>query len=231
MTNEQYSEKNKRILIEIQREFWIPLKNYEGRFLISNYGNVKNSKTGIIRKQDKNSSKYYKIDVGKPNGYIAKKIEHINEFGEIKLKEEKYPIIKVHSHMAKTFFNHNPNGTTEFVVDHINNDSLLNNVNNLQIIDHRENIIKEIDKEQTTSKYSGVSKTESNTFLPSISIKGIVINFSTTHYEDDAGLIIKLAQQNMNLLEGNSEIDILKFKKLIKDEFNKEKSYVQFELF
>ena len=52
------------------------------------------------------------------------------------------------------FLNHKPCGY-KLVVDHIDNNPSNNNVNNLQIITHRENCSK--DKRNGTSKYVGVS--------------------------------------------------------------------------
>lgn len=62
-------------------------------------------------------------------------------------------LIKVHQLVAMAFLNHIPCGM-ELVVDHINNDSLDNRLENLQIISNRINVSK--DKKNKTSKYTGV---------------------------------------------------------------------------
>jgi len=56
--------------------------------------------------------------------------------------------------MAITFLNHIPNGHS-IIVDHINNISTDNRLENLQLITNRENLSK--DKKNGTSKYTGVS--------------------------------------------------------------------------
>jgi hypothetical protein len=74
--------------------------------------------------------------------------------------------------VAQNFLNHIPNGF-ESVVDHINRDKLDNKVSNLQVISQRENIVKDTDKENTSSKYIGVSYQKSrNLWTSRICING-----------------------------------------------------------
>lgn len=61
----------------------------------------------------------------------------------------------LHQLVAETFLNHTPCGH-KIVVDHIDNNSQNNKVDNLQLISHRENCSK--DKKDKTSKYTGVYK-------------------------------------------------------------------------
>ena len=63
----------------------------------------------------------------------------------------------VHQMVAETFLNHKPCGH-KIVVDHIDNNTQNNNVENLQLVSHRENSTK--DRRNKTSKYAGVSLNE-----------------------------------------------------------------------
>ena len=62
--------------------------------------------------------------------------------------------IRTHLLIANAFFNHITNGCQKIVVDHIDNNKLNNNVDNLQLITNRENTSK--NKINKTSKYTGV---------------------------------------------------------------------------
>ena len=68
-------------------------------------------------------------------------------------KGEKIKTFQVHQLVAMAFLNHTPCGY-KIVVDHIDNNPLNNNVENLQLITNRENCSK--DKKNKTSKYTGV---------------------------------------------------------------------------
>jgi hypothetical protein len=69
------------------------------------------------------------------------------------VKEKKNHIKYIHKLVAENYLEHVPCGY-EVVVDHIDNNKLNNNVNNLQLISNRLNLSK--DKKNKTSKYTGV---------------------------------------------------------------------------
>jgi hypothetical protein len=117
-------------------EVWKEVKDYEGLYQVSNFGRVKSFKHNKdkIMKGNVNSLGYYRVKLSKD------------------LKKKTY---NVHVLMAKSFLNHTPNGNKGLVVDHIDNNKLNNNLNNLQLISNRENSSK--DKKGGTSKYIGVS--------------------------------------------------------------------------
>lgn len=116
-------------------EIWIPIKNYENYYSVSNYGQVIsywNKKKPRILKQNFNKG-YLLVGLHKPN------TQHKTFF--------------IHKLVAQHFLNHTPSYYKE-VVDHIDNNPLNNNVKNLQLISNRENSSK--DKKGGTSKYVGV---------------------------------------------------------------------------
>ena len=136
------------------KEIYKNIKGYEGKYQVSNLGNVKSlnyNRSGKERilKPSKDGGGYYKVLLAK-NG--------INKTS------------RIHQLVAIAFLNHKPDGY-KIVVDHIDNNKLNNNTNNLQLISHRENLSK--DKKGFSSKYTGVCwyKT-SKKWLASITING-----------------------------------------------------------
>jgi hypothetical protein len=131
-------------------ETWKEVSGYEGYYEVSDLGDVRNSKTRKILKQTPTKG-----------------------YGRVTLcKDSKRKDLMVHKIVAQNFLNHIPNGF-ESVVDHINRDKLDNKVSNLQVISQRENIVKDTDKENTSSKYIGVSYQKSrNLWTSRICING-----------------------------------------------------------
>jgi hypothetical protein len=95
------------------------IPGYEGLYKIDNYSNIFSIKTQKYLKQSIDSTGYR--NVGLNNG--QKKI------------------FRVHKLMAIAFLNHKPNKYVS-VIDHIDNNKLNNNLNNLQIITQRMNLNK-----------------------------------------------------------------------------------------
>jgi hypothetical protein len=120
-------------------------QNYE----ISNFGNVKNNKTGRILKPGINSHGYKNVTL-----YIDGKYFHK----------------KIHKLVAEHFIEnpHNKNN-----VDHINNNKLDNNVINLRWATSKENNMNRKLSSRNTSHYKGVSfHKPSNKWLAQIYING-----------------------------------------------------------
>jgi len=114
-------------------EIFKDIKGYEGLYQISNYGNVKSfvRSDGRILKPGLGGVGY--LTVALCNG-------------------DKKKSRTVHQLVAEAFLNHEPCGY-KLVVDHIDNDPLNNNINNLQLVSQRQNTSK---KKNTSSKYTGV---------------------------------------------------------------------------
>jgi hypothetical protein len=147
-------------------ENWKDVKGYELIYKVSNLGNVKSLKYGKenILKPGKNSTGYLVV---------------------VLYKDKIKKTIKVHQLVAQSFLSHNINGY-EKVIDHIDDNKLNNNVDNLQIVTPRYNISKQ---QIGKSKYTGVyfSK-ESNKFCAQIIIGKQKEYLGIFTYEYDAHL-------------------------------------------
>ena len=120
------------------------VKDYEGIYVVSNLGNVKRlAKTATTAK----GSRTYKEKMSKPNlgniGYLRVGLS----------KKGKQKIRNTHQIVAEAFLGHIPNGMKS-VIDHIDNNPLNNNLNNLQIITQRQNSTKD---RKGSSEYVGVN--------------------------------------------------------------------------
>lgn len=101
-------------------ERWKDIKDYEELYQVSSLGNIKNKKNNKILKPYKNG-KYFRITLRKNN------------------KNKKFYI---HRLMATSFLNLNVD--SKYQVDHIDNNSFNNNLNNLQLLSQKENIKKQM---------------------------------------------------------------------------------------
>lgn len=135
-------------------EIFKDIPNYKGYYQVSNLGRIKNLKRKGILKERVLKSKINRY------GYPC-----IALYGNNKRKT-----FTIHQLVAITFLNHKPNGY-KLVVDHIDNNPLNNNLENLQLITQRENCSK--DKKEGASKYIGVNWSKRNKkWISQIRIKG-----------------------------------------------------------
>ncbi len=105
-------------------EQWLPVKDYENLYLVSNTGKVKNTITGKILKGALNSqtayTKYRFVQLYKP--------------------DTKRKTVYIHLLVFDTFVGTDRTG---YEVDHIDNNQENNTLSNLQLISHRSNCIKD----------------------------------------------------------------------------------------
>ena len=125
---------------------WRYIPSYEN-YIINSFGDVISLNRNIIRKNGNPQKIHPKIlSPCKDNkGYLFLRLSNL---GKVKS-------IKVHQLVAMAFLGHNPCGM-ENIIDHIDENKLNNNYNNLQIVSNRDNVIKSINKSNTTSRYIGV---------------------------------------------------------------------------
>ena len=124
----------KRYLNQIvNKEEWRDIPGYDGLYQVSNLGNVLSVRRKKMLKPA--MSKGYKVVVLCDNAVRR--------------------TISIHKIVAMSFLNHKPCGMNK-VVDHIDGNTLNNDVSNLQIISHRGNIQK-ANRKDKSSKFTGVS--------------------------------------------------------------------------
>jgi hypothetical protein len=173
-------------------EKWKDIKGYEELYQVSNLGNVKSlerkvkCKGGALRTVNKKLLKLY-LD-GK--GYLQVKLN----------KKGNYKSFNTHKLVAMSFLGHTPCGH-KIVVDHIDNNPLNNNVENLQLITNRENLSK--DKKGGTSKYVGVFYNGRGVkrWRANISLGKKTINLGSFNSEERASIAYNFALTQLDKLK------------------------------
>ena len=133
----------------VNQEVWNPIKGYEGKYEFSNFHNVKSLERLVER----------------PNGnyFIKEKIlkqTSDGKYSQVNLSlNGKVKAFRIHQLVAMEYLDHIPCGY-RLVVDHINEITTDNRIENLQIITTRENGIRSI--KNKTSKFTGVSWSKNN---------------------------------------------------------------------
>jgi hypothetical protein len=150
----------------MQKEIWKDIPNYEGLYQVSNLGRVKSLKR-IVYNNSTNNILYTQKELIKKQK--IKSVLHIRRYYIVSLfKNSLGKDYSVHQLVAMAFLGHVPCGM-KMVIDHIDNDSLNNKLENLQIVTVRENCSK--DKKNKTSKYIGASWCkQANKWMSSIRI-------------------------------------------------------------
>lgn len=147
---------------------------YEGCYQVSNFGNLKSLPRVVLCKNGvkKNIKGIMKSQtLNKSRGYYYYSLQ----------KDGKTKTIATHVLVAMGFLGHKQTGCIDLCVDHIDNNKLNNNISNLQVISHRENMAKD---RTGTSKHTGVCWHKSNRkWYASISINGKTVNLGS--YEDE----------------------------------------------
>ena len=119
-------------LSELGIEIWKDIKNFEGNYQISNFGNIKNVKTLRIRKACTDSDGY--------------KIVNLYRNGKCKS-------MRIHRLLSLAFI---PNPKNKTCIDHINNKRLDNRLKNLRFVTSQENNRNRSISSNNTSKIKGV---------------------------------------------------------------------------
>ena len=127
------------------KEVWKDVPNYEGMYQVSNLGDIKSLSRKVY-----NGDSFYVL-----KERILKKRVH-QGYTQFCIYKNNIPkTFKASVLVAMGFLNHKPGGY-KIVVDHIDNNRLNDNVNNLQLITTRENLSKDTWRKGKTSKYVGI---------------------------------------------------------------------------
>jgi len=153
-------------------EEYKPIQDFE-IYEVSNLGNVKNKKTGRILKPNVGNDGYNKLSL---------------------MKDKKRCGKKLHRLIAEAFI---PNPENKQFVDHIDNNRLNNNINNLRWATNQENQRNRQLNINSTSGVKGVSFDKArNKWSATITIDGITIHLGLyDNIEDAKAVRITKAQQ------------------------------------
>lgn len=131
----------------MENEIWKPVKNYEGLYEVSNLGRV--------RSLDRTRKALNNSIANLPGRILSQGLTKMGYLSVSLTKEQKAKTFTTHQLVTIAFLNHIPN-KYENIVDHIDNNSLNNRVDNLQIITQRHNSTKDQFRFNRNSKYVGV---------------------------------------------------------------------------
>ena len=159
----------------MEKEIWKDIPGYEGYYQVSNLDRVKSLDRYV--NHNKGGLKVFKGSILKSS--YKRKIYCLCKNGN---KQALF----IHQIKYITFIDstYKPNGNKK-VIDHIDNNPENNDILNLQVITNRQNRVKDIDKNKTTSKYIGVDKRD-NRFRARIRIDGKTVNLGTYDTELEA---------------------------------------------
>ena len=178
-------------------EIWKDIPNYEGKYMVSNMGNVKSLNFKNTKKEK----------ILKPT--IAKCGYHYTTLCKDGVRKKKYN----HQLVAMAFLNHKPN-KFEKVVNHKNFDKLDNRLENLEIVSNRENTSKKHIK--SSSIYTGVAWEKNiNKWKSKINIKTHHIHLGYYKDEKQASEIYELAVKLVDKHNGVAK----DFRELVKKEY------------
>ena len=130
----------------------------------------------------------------------------------------------VHQEVMKAFSDHTTNGSTSgLIVDHIDDNKLNNNLNNLRLVDNRTNCIKAVDKTKTASKYLGVIKggRGGNSFMSKTKFRGKYYYLGASKNEFE---LSELYRKAIKLIYSDlSDFDIIEGMNRLRAEFKENK--------
>jgi len=165
-------------------EEWKDIKNYEGLYQVSNLGNVRSLDRYILKKDG--NKQFCK-------GIILKNDIDNKNYANVRLcdKNKKHRVYKVHRLVAQEFiggledFDYDSN--TNSVVNHKNHNTNDNRLENLEIVNIRENTSYQKRRDNFSSKYTGVSYHKKNKkWMAQIQYKKQLYFLGYYEKEDDA---------------------------------------------
>lgn len=180
----------KQLSSEINTEFIMlaeqfkPIKGYEGRYEVSNLGRVKSlSQTWITYRGGKQSKGETILAQAKDGfGYLVVCLRNSNSTRTTRIH-----------HLVWDHFGDKPRNGRVLQVDHIDNNKQNNHIDNLQLLNNRENVSKGCLLKHKSSKYTGVSYDKVyNKWVARIRMGNINKNLGRYDSEIDAALVYLL---------------------------------------
>ena len=144
-------------------------ENYE----VSNFGRIRNIKTGRVLKPKINKQGYYQISLSSDGIQYTKYVHHL----------------------VGTMFM--PNPENKKIIGHIDNNRLNNNIENLRMVSHQENCMTRKLSSRNTSNYKGISyDNQRKKWKAAIQINGKEYNLGRfDNIEDAVNCRVKKAQE------------------------------------
>lgn len=144
ISNIHIKQTNMNTTTKVQKEIWKDIPGHENYYQVSNFGGIRRlPKTITFVRNGYINTRKLELNYLSPtlfnNGYLF-----------VSIKGKKYT---VHSLVAMAFLNHIMGGWN-IVIDHIDENKTNNNIKNLRLISHRENVARGY--KNTSSKYVGV---------------------------------------------------------------------------
>lgn len=154
-------------------EIWKDIKNYEGIYQVSNYGNVKR-----LDKIVKTKNNFYQL-----KERLLKPCKNSGGYLWVKLtKDKKEKSFAVHRLVLCNFIKH-----SDLVVNHKDSNKLNNNIDNLEFVTQRQNVHHYENTQKRSSKYIGVCfDKDRNKWSAKMKIKGKTINLGRFNTEIEA---------------------------------------------
>lgn len=196
------------IFKDLEGEIWCVIPNTNNIYEASNMSRIRSVDRYVVDK--KGEKKYVK-------GRVLK--QHLIENGNNRFYSNvcicinnKKKTTTVHSLVFYAFNGFYPKIGSGNVVDHIDNNPLNNNLDNLQLITIRENSTK--DRKGYTSEYTGVYfRKDTKKWQSVICINGAQRKILCSKDELEAKKSYEIALENINLYNGNNA----EFRKLVKE--------------
>ena len=173
-------------------EIWKDIEGYEELYQVSNFGNVKSLNYNKTRKE--------KI--------LKPAINGVGYYQVILSKNGKKKTFRIHKLVVMTFLNHQPDGTHNIVVNHIDNNKLNNHVNNLELVSNRYNSSCH---KNNPGVYEHENK-KNKKFRVQIWINNQCIHIGYYETIEEANRVYQLATSNVHLYNGDNK----EFRELIK---------------
>jgi len=167
-------------------EEWRPVKNYEGLYEVSNFGNVRSLNRVVQNGKNKNTMK----------GRII--LQHVNPDGYLVAhlcKQSKEIVYKTHT-LVWDAFGDRPRNGHKLQVDHVDNNKQNCRIDNLQLLTNRINCSK--NKKSKYGTPTGVELLPSGRFSARIRIKSEQRYLGSFNTSEEASKIYQQTIYNLN---------------------------------